>query len=300
LVNANINEEQSTVICSLSSLHPSSSLNLCYHADSEPTFLVEVVAHKPTSKQMQEHNALYSVHLSGFVDVSAEDEFDDEDDEQEDEETEDVLSSSHALESHIKTGNKRQRAAISSLMQEEDDDENEEADHVEDDEDEDAHDVAPASKAQKTADGRTPKPAAAGETPNKPKAKALDNGSTADKPKSSVPAAVRHANGLIIQDDVVGSGAEAVNGKMVSIRYRGELVPSGKVFDSNMPRGKPFAFKLGAGECIKGFDLGVKGMRVNGRRSVTIPPALGYGKSGAPPDIPPNSTLKFLIELLKA
>ena len=106
-------------------------------------------------------------------------------------------------------------------------------------------------------------------------------------------------NGLQVTDVSVGNGPTASNGRKVSIRYRGELL-SGKVFDSNMPKGRPFAFTLGAGECIPGFDLGVKGMKVGGRGELVIPAELGYGKKGSPPQIPPNSTLKFTVELVKA
>ena len=73
---------------------------------------------------------------------------------------------------------------------------------------------------------------------------------------------------------------------------------NGKVFDSNMPKGQPLKFRIGSGEVIEGFDWGVKGMKENGIREVIIPSKLGYGKQGAPPDIPPNADLKFKIQLL--
>ncbi|KAI9298735.1 hypothetical protein K502DRAFT_362158 [Neoconidiobolus thromboides FSU 785] len=103
-------------------------------------------------------------------------------------------------------------------------------------------------------------------------------------------------NGLVIEDRVIGDGAEAKSGQRVSVRYVGKLT-SGKVFDSNNT-GKPFQFRLGAGEVIKGWDQGVVGMKVNGQRKLTIPAALAYGKRGAPPDIPGNATLEFEIKLL--
>jgi FKBP-type peptidyl-prolyl cis-trans isomerase len=72
----------------------------------------------------------------------------------------------------------------------------------------------------------------------------------------------------------------------------------GKKFDSSLDRGQPFAFPLGAGRVIRGWDEGVAGMKVGGKRVLVIPPDMGYGQRGAPPDIPPNATLRFEVELL--
>jgi FKBP-type peptidyl-prolyl cis-trans isomerase len=102
---------------------------------------------------------------------------------------------------------------------------------------------------------------------------------------------------LQMQDLVVGSGAEAVGGKRVSVHYTGTLTDGSK-FDSSLDRGKPFQFVLGAGQVIKGWDQGVAGMRVGGKRKLTIPADLGYGARGFPPVIPPNATLVFEVELL--
>jgi FKBP-type peptidyl-prolyl cis-trans isomerase len=102
---------------------------------------------------------------------------------------------------------------------------------------------------------------------------------------------------LQISDEVVGTGKAAATGDTVSVHYTGTLM-SGKKFDSSRDRGKPFDFKLGAGSVIKGWDQGVVGMKVGGKRKLVIPPALGYGEKGSPPNIPPNSGLKFDIELL--
>ena len=105
------------------------------------------------------------------------------------------------------------------------------------------------------------------------------------------------ASGLKMQDIVVGAGEEAVAGKMVSVHYTGWLT-DGTKFDSSVDRGQPFSFMIGQGGVIKGWDEGVAGMRVGGKRRLTIPPELGYGAGGAGGDIPPNATLIFDIELL--
>lgn len=103
-------------------------------------------------------------------------------------------------------------------------------------------------------------------------------------------------SGLVIEDKTPGTGARAKNGKRVSVRYVGKLM-NGKVFDSNTS-GKPLKFMVGRGEVIKGWDMGVNGMQVGGVRRLKIPPALAYGKQGAPPDIPKNATLMFDVKLL--
>jgi FKBP-type peptidyl-prolyl cis-trans isomerase len=105
------------------------------------------------------------------------------------------------------------------------------------------------------------------------------------------------ANGLQVTDEVVGTGDEAVAGKTVSVNYVGTLM-DGKKFDSSYDRNQPFEFQLGAGQVIKGWDQGVAGMKVGGKRKLVIPPELGYGSQGAGDSIPPNSTLVFEVELL--
>ena len=105
------------------------------------------------------------------------------------------------------------------------------------------------------------------------------------------------ASGLKYVDQAVGTGDVAVAGKTVSVHYTGWL-ENGKKFDSSVDRGQPFSFPLGAGRVIKGWDEGVQGMKVGGKRKLTIPSDLGYGSRGAGGVIPPNATLTFDVELL--
>ena len=104
-------------------------------------------------------------------------------------------------------------------------------------------------------------------------------------------------SGLIIDELVVGAGAEAAAGQQVTVHYTGWLT-DGTKFDSSKDRGDPFIFPLGAGRVIKGWDEGVQGMKIGGKRKLTISPALGYGARGAGGVIPPNATLVFEVELL--
>jgi len=104
-------------------------------------------------------------------------------------------------------------------------------------------------------------------------------------------------SGLIIEDVTVGEGAAAATGQKVTVHYTGWLT-NGTQFDSSKDRNDPFVFPLGGGRVIKGWDEGVQGMKVGGKRKLTIPPALGYGARGAGSTIPPNATLVFEVELL--
>ena len=109
-------------------------------------------------------------------------------------------------------------------------------------------------------------------------------------------------SGLKYTDTTVGTGAVATKGHKVSVHYTGWLynnATKGAKFDSSLDRGQPFAFGLGAGQVIRGWDEGVAGMKIGGKRTLIIPPDLGYGARGAPGAIPPNATLMFDVELLK-
>ncbi|MBK9306697.1 MAG: FKBP-type peptidyl-prolyl cis-trans isomerase [Nitrospira sp.] len=108
---------------------------------------------------------------------------------------------------------------------------------------------------------------------------------------------VTTSSGLKYIDQAVGTGEAAVAGKNVSVHYTGWL-ENGKKFDSSVDRGQPFSFPLGGGRVIKGWDEGVQGMKVGGKRKLTIPSDLGYGSRGAGGVIPPNATLIFDVELL--
>jgi FKBP-type peptidyl-prolyl cis-trans isomerase len=124
----------------------------------------------------------------------------------------------------------------------------------------------------------------------------------ASKPNTSAPTKVTGAStktpdGLEYWDIKVGTGAVAAAGQTVKVHYTGWLT-TGKKFDSSVDRGEPFSFNLGGGQVIKGWDEGVAGMKVGGKRQLRIPPALGYGDRGAGGVIPPNATLIFDVELL--
>jgi peptidylprolyl isomerase len=103
--------------------------------------------------------------------------------------------------------------------------------------------------------------------------------------------------GLKVTDIKVGSGPMAESGNTIAVHYTGYLM-DGTKFDSSVDRGQPIVIKLGAGQVIKGWDEGLKGMRVGGKRKLVIPPAMGYGAQGYPPVIPPDATLQFDVELM--
>jgi peptidylprolyl isomerase len=119
---------------------------------------------------------------------------------------------------------------------------------------------------------------------------------TATKPKVTVPSGPPPKK-LEIKDLKQGSGQAAKAGDTLTVQYVGVNYANGKQFDASWDRGQPFQFQLGAGMVIPGWDKGLVGMKPGGRRELTIPPDLAYGPQGSPPDIPPNATLIFVIDL---
>jgi peptidylprolyl isomerase len=103
---------------------------------------------------------------------------------------------------------------------------------------------------------------------------------------------------LVVKDLKEGTGPEAQPGQTVTVQYVGVLRKTGKQFDASWDRGQPFTFPLGAGQVIKGWDEGVAGMKVGGRRELVIPADLAYGEASPSPEIPPNSALVFVVDLL--
>ena len=106
------------------------------------------------------------------------------------------------------------------------------------------------------------------------------------------------ASGLQYEDTTVGTGTEAVAGKTVGVHYTGTLA-DGTKFDSSLDRGQAFSFRLGGGQVIKGWDEGVAGMKIGGKRTLVIPGKLAYGERGSPPTIGPHSVLIFDLELVE-
>ena len=121
--------------------------------------------------------------------------------------------------------------------------------------------------------------------------------SPATKPSVDVPDGPPPSE-LVVEDLSVGDGPEAVAGTTCTMQYVGVSWSTGQQFDASWDRGSPFSFPLGKGDVIAGWDQGVAGMKVGGRRRLTIPPALGYGSRGAGGVIAPNETLVFVVDLL--
>lgn len=121
--------------------------------------------------------------------------------------------------------------------------------------------------------------------------------STGEKPKVEVPSDQAPSYQLEIEDISVGEGAEAIPGRVVEVHYVGVSWNTGKQFDASWDRGSTFKFALGKGKVIPGWDQGVAGMKVGGRRRITIPPMLAYGKRGAGSVIGPDETLVFVVDL---
>ncbi|MEA2210647.1 MAG: hypothetical protein QOF83_595 [Solirubrobacteraceae bacterium] len=122
--------------------------------------------------------------------------------------------------------------------------------------------------------------------------------SIGEKPKVEIPPGQTPSYQLEVEDVVVGDGDEAVPGRVVEVHYVGVSWNSGRQFDASWDRGNTFKFGLGKGQVIAGWDQGVNGMKVGGRRRITIPPMLAYGKRGAGGVIGPDETLVFVVDLL--
>jgi peptidylprolyl isomerase len=119
-----------------------------------------------------------------------------------------------------------------------------------------------------------------------------------DKPHVYVPPGESPPEELVIEDIEVGDGPEATAGQTVEVHYAGNAWSTRQQFDASWDRGDTFRFRLGAGQVIRGWDQGVAGMRVGGRRRLVIPPSLGYGRQGAGGVIRPNETLVFVVDLI--
>ncbi|MFD9794154.1 FKBP-type peptidyl-prolyl cis-trans isomerase [Streptomyces sp. NPDC059070] len=119
------------------------------------------------------------------------------------------------------------------------------------------------------------------------------------KPRVDVPAGDAPTE-LTTRDLVVGEGPEAKPGMVVKVHYVGVTFATGKEFDASWDRGQPYKFTIGGGKVIKGWDRGVRGMRVGGRREIVIPPRLGYGNQSPSSLIPPGATLVFVVDLVNS
>jgi len=141
------------------------------------------------------------------------------------------------------------------------------------------------------------------ETGNSPKEnkkqekKKKDTNGQSTQPDPQTTQIIKLPSGLQYQEVKIGHGPPIRDGQWAKVRYKG-LLQDGHQFDSNMPRGKPLTFQIGSGNVIQGWSIGIAGMRADGRRNLLIPPHLGYGAAGSPPDIPPNAPLIFEVHLL--
>jgi FKBP-type peptidyl-prolyl cis-trans isomerase len=147
--------------------------------------------------------------------------------------------------------------------------------------------TAPAAATTSTATSSS-----AASTPATPTSGALSKAPTVTPPSGPAPTK------LVVKDLIKGTGAAAASGKTVTVNYVGVLYKGGKEFDASWKRNQPFQFQLGQGAVIPGWDQGVPGMKVGGRRELIIPAALAYGAQGSPPTIPANAPLVFVIDLL--
>ena len=289
LLSASTGSGSKVVLCSLSAARPHVSLDLAAAIGKKTVFTLSTV---PTSAAA---DAKYVVHLSGFSSEAAAAPA-----------APAAAASKAALATPKAAAEKRKAAATedspAAASKQSQQKKSKTADNQ--------TASTPAKKQQQSSDiddddeegdDDEDEPAAAAPAPT-PKAKQASTPSTPTTPTAAgAPkklAIVSLKNGLKLQDTKIGTGKEAVDRSAVGIRYRGTLASNGKMFDSNMPRGQPLRFKIGGGDVIAGFEQGTKGMKVGGTRTVVIPAHLGYGARGAPPDIPPNATLVFDLELV--
>ena len=155
-----------------------------------------------------------------------------------------------------------------------------------------AEQTTPAEPETTTTETSGSSEASSGEGAVLPISKDTDKKPKIPRPKGDAPTA------LVKEDIVEGKGVAAKAGDTVRVQYVGVSFSNGQEFDASWDRGEPFEFPLGAGQVIPGWDQGVEGMKVGGRRELVIPPDLGYGAQGSPPAIAPNETLVFVIDLL--
>jgi FKBP-type peptidyl-prolyl cis-trans isomerase len=148
----------------------------------------------------------------------------------------------------------------------------------------------PTVKGETTPTSTTPtQPTASAKTPT--------SGPLSTQPTVTVPSGAAPTT-LVTKELIKGTGPEAKSGESVTVNYVGVLYHGGKEFDASWKRNEPFAFALGKGQVIKGWDQGIAGMKVGGRRELIIPSELAYGKTGSPPTIPANAPLVFVVDLL--
>jgi FKBP-type peptidyl-prolyl cis-trans isomerase len=134
-------------------------------------------------------------------------------------------------------------------------------------------------------------------SPTSTTAKTPTSGPLSKEPKVTPPSGAAPTK-LVTKELIAGTGAEAKAGDTVTVNYVGVLYKGGKEFDASWKRNEPFSFALGKGQVIKGWDQGIPGMKVGGRRELIIPAALAYGAAGSPPTIPANAPLVFVVDML--
>jgi peptidylprolyl isomerase len=162
---------------------------------------------------------------------------------------------------------------------------------------ENAANNALAKSSEKAATGATGKCPSGTPAPCAIAATTPKSGPLSKEPKVTPPSGAAPTK-LVTKDLITGTGPEAAAGQSVTVNYVGVLFHGGSEFDASWKRSEPFTFTLGRGQVIPGWDQGVAGMKVGGRRELIIPPAIAYGAKGSPPTIPPNAPLVFVVDLL--